>query len=51
VFLQAVTTIAAAYASALVAIYTAPYIAVPTIAAIGGLASATVTLLSTNGSS
>jgi hypothetical protein len=50
VALQALTTVSAAYLSALVAIYAPVVIAVPTIAFIGGVGSAAVTLLSTNGS-
>jgi hypothetical protein len=49
IFLQAVTTITAAYLSALVAVYVPPMISVPTIALIGGAGSALVTYLSTNG--
>ncbi len=51
IFLQAVTTVTAAYLSALVAISTPPMISVPTIAFIGGFGSAIVTYLSTNGTS
>jgi hypothetical protein len=50
IFLQAVTTITAAYLSAVVAVYAPPMISVPTIALIGGAGSALVTYLSTNGS-
>ena len=48
--LQALTTVSAAYLSALVAISTPPMVSVPTIAFIGGVGSALVTYLSTNGS-
>ncbi len=50
IFLQAATTITAAYLSALVAVYTPPAIAAPSILFIGGVGSALVTYLSTNGS-
>jgi hypothetical protein len=49
ILVQALTTAAAAYTSALIAIYAPPVIAVPSIGLVGAVASAVVTYLSTNG--